>query len=203
MRIGKWFHAAEWTKIAIGQGHVDRLVILEIKYLFCLYFNIWNTIDQERYHNHAFNSISIMLRGWYYETELNVRWPRFIKAISVRFIPRSYTHRVGRSSKNAISITIGGPWSRTWTEISVLNWTVRTLTWGRKVIETQTTGGGSKSSRDEAARFGLPEGWRREWRKDKGIWEHDCPHGLDHVIDDTGKCTISYCDGCCSILKSK
>lgn len=138
MKIGNWFRALEWINVSLGQGDINRFVFIEIKYLFSIYLNIFNTIEQDRYHNHAFNAVSIMMRGWYYEYEMTPRieWPNLIRSLSVRFIPRDYVHKIGRSSPNAISITLAGPWAKTWTEIFE-NGNKKTLTWGRKVINQE------------------------------------------------------------------
>lgn len=146
MKIGNWFSLWDWSHVKIGVGYVDRLAIIEIKYLFSIYFNIWNTSEQDRYHNHAFNSVSIMLRGWYYEEDRTKLISRelmrttawflleLIQAPSIRWIGRNYMHRIHCSACDALSLTFAGPWAKTWQEIKVGDPAVRTFTWGRKEV---------------------------------------------------------------------
>lgn len=138
MKIGNWLRAFEWTTVIFGEGFLLRYVIFECKYLFCIYLNFWNTIAHDRFHTHAFPSISFFLRGWYYEEEL-YKGVRLYKAPMVRFIPRTNNHRMLQSSKDAITVTIGGPWDRMWSE-TFLDGTKRVLAWGRRVIHTNWPG---------------------------------------------------------------
>jgi hypothetical protein len=50
----------------------------------------------------------------------------------VRYIPRTYNHRLLRSLPDSVSILFAGPWAKTWTEEN--NSFVRTLTWGRREL---------------------------------------------------------------------
>ncbi len=38
------------------------------------------------------------------------------------------------------------------------------------------------------------EGWTRNYRDDKGIWEDTCPHGIGHEEG------VHGCEGCCKGL---
>ncbi len=136
MKLGKWFRALEWTRVVFGQGHLDRFVVVEIKFLFAIYWNRWNTIAHDRFHAHAFPAISIGLRGGYEEAVLigpGVASVDTYRAPWVRFISRTHNHRMLESTPNAISVTIAGPWDRIWTE-TLLDGTKRFLTWGRQEI---------------------------------------------------------------------
>jgi hypothetical protein len=138
MRIGNWLKAFEWTKVTFGEGYLDRLVVFECKYLFSIYYNRWNVVAHDRFHAHAFAAISIFLRGWYVERTLHEDsrtewWQSRLTAPLIRFIPRDHHHRMMESSKDAISITIAGPWDKMWSE-TFLNGSRRILGWGRKVI---------------------------------------------------------------------
>lgn len=137
MTLGKWFRCLQWTHVTFGTGHLNRLVLIEIKYLFAIYVNVWNVVEHDRFHTHAFSSISIFLKGQYYEEQLHevtcFRGVKLFKAPLIRFIPRTSNHRMLQSSKNAISVTIAGPWDRFWTE-TFMDGTKRVLTWGRHEI---------------------------------------------------------------------
>ncbi len=121
------------VRISLGEGFLDRFTIFECKRLFSIYFHVFNTIKQDRFHTHAFNGIAIVLRGGYLE-EIKDGSEVLKKQIrpGIRFIPRNYNHRLLESKPNTLSILFTGPWSKTWTEEN--DQFVRTLTWGRKEI---------------------------------------------------------------------
>lgn len=124
-----------WTKISIGKGFVDRLILVEWRHLFSVYYNLWHTVEQDRFHTHAFASIVIMLRGEYdEETILEDCTERVThRAPSIRFLPRTNNHRILESRNNATSLTLAGPWDRIWYE-TFLDGRKRFLTWGRDVL---------------------------------------------------------------------
>lgn len=122
------------VRVALGQGFLDRYTILELKWLCSVYFHVFNTVEQDRFHTHAFNGLAIVLRGGYWEEFLDESGQRCQKWVGpgIRYIPRAYNHRLLRSKSNTLSILFAGPWSRTWTEEN--DQFVRTLTWGRKEL---------------------------------------------------------------------
>jgi len=128
------------ARIALGKGFLDRFTIFEWKRFFSIYFHVFNTVEQDRFHTHAFNGIAILLYGWYEEEVKEEGRFSYRKKIrpSIRFIPRSYNHRILRSKPNTLSILFTGPWSKTWTEEN--EQFVRTLTWGRKEIQRKSHG---------------------------------------------------------------
>lgn len=121
------------TRVALGEGYLDRYTIFEWKRVFSIYFHVFNTIEQDRFHSHAFDGIAILLKGGYEEEikEGDVTYRKCIRP-GIRFIPREYNHRLLRSKPNTLSILFTGPWAKTWTEEN--DRYVRTLTWGRKEI---------------------------------------------------------------------
>lgn len=145
MKLGNWFVLWLWVRVVFGAGYLKRLVVFEIKYLCALYVNVWNVIEHDRYHQHAFPALSIGLRGGYKEEVLLNKGtgldgvPVLLTRVDeyrapwIRWIPRSHNHRMLESTPDAISITLAGPWDRMWTE-TFLNGFVRVLTWGRKVV---------------------------------------------------------------------
>jgi hypothetical protein len=130
--MNKFFKFCQWTHVVFGTGYLNRYVLIEIKYLFSVYINVWNVIEHDRFHTHAFPSISLFVKGQYFEEQLDNGVSLF-KAPMIRFIPRTSNHRMLQSSKNAISITVAGPWDKMWTE-TFLDGTKRVLSWGRKEI---------------------------------------------------------------------
>jgi hypothetical protein len=135
MKKGNWLRAWEWVRVVFGTGHLDRFVLFEIKYLFAIYYNVWNVIEHDRFHTHAFPAISFGIKGQYYEQQIKdgIIVKRLYKAPWFRFISRNNNHRMLNSSKNAISITIAGPWDCMWSE-TFLDGTKRILTWGKNVV---------------------------------------------------------------------
>jgi hypothetical protein len=136
MKRGNFFKALEWVKVVFGEGHLDRYVVAELKYLAAIYWNVWNVVQHDRFHQHAFPAVSIGVKGYYDEEVLledgTKRVDRY-QAPWVRFIPRSHNHRMLKSSPGAVSITVAGPWDRLWTE-EFLDGSKRVLTWGRKEV---------------------------------------------------------------------
>lgn len=146
MRLGKYGKLLHWDDTSIGIGNIKRFTIIEIKYLFGIIVNIFNTVDQDRFHSHAFHAWSWMIRGYYHEHVLKKQDdPRYFHphfpGVSVdfkkiersRFIPKNYIHKITRSSPNAISITFEGPWGPTWDEFFD-NGRIKHYSWGRKVL---------------------------------------------------------------------
>ena len=122
------------ARIILGEGFLDRFTIFEWKRCFSIYFHVFNTVKQDRFHTHAFNGIAILFYGSY-EEEVKIGSNIYRKNIgpSIRYIPRSYNHKLLKSKPNTLSILFAGPWSKTWTEEN--DQFVRTLTWGRKEIQ--------------------------------------------------------------------
>lgn len=138
MRLGIYGKILHKDRVGIGRGHIDRYTLFEFKYLGGVIFNVFNSIEQDRWHTHAFNSICIQLRGYYYEDTLQKIGNSYIpmqkeqiRAFRIRFLPRTHNHRILESSPNAWSLSIMGPWQKTWTET---RWDYRRIlyTWGRK-----------------------------------------------------------------------
>lgn len=129
--LGKVFH---FDKTSLGVGNIKRFTVIEIKYLGGIIVNIFNTENQDRFHSHAFNAFSLMVKGHYYE-DVIVDGKKIVtkKIEKSRFIPRNYIHKITKSSKNAVSVTFEGPWESTWNEYFD-NGRIKTYSWGRKVI---------------------------------------------------------------------
>ena len=121
------------VRVALGKGYLDKYTIFECKWFFCIYFHIFNTIEQDRFHTHAFNGIAILFKGGYEEQQKigNLILNKKV-GLGIRYIPRLYNHRLLKSKPNTMSILFTGPWVDFWTEEK--NGLVRTLTWGRKEV---------------------------------------------------------------------
>lgn len=91
--------------------------LIEIKCLFSIALIKFSGKSRECFHNHAFNSISWLLRGGLKEEFLDTSKPANIYRPS--FIPiftkRVTLHKVS-SVGDSWAITFRGPWSKTWLE---------------------------------------------------------------------------------------
>lgn len=137
--IKVWKH----NEVALGEGRVRAFTLFECKYLFSIIFYTWETIDQVRFHTHAFSSIAILLSGSYEEEVIdrdlgictrtvNQRW-------RPRFLPKDYCHSIKRSHPGTRTVVFAGPWKRTWWEFFPSAFdpnfgTWQRYTWGRKKI---------------------------------------------------------------------
>lgn len=133
MRLGKFGKILHFDNTYIGVGNIKRFTILEFKHVFGIIVNVFNTVDQDRFHSHAFHAMSLMIRGYYLEDVIEGNEVVTKKITKSRFIPKNYIHKIKESSKNAMSITFEGPWESTWNEYFD-NGRIKTYTWGRKVI---------------------------------------------------------------------
>lgn len=140
MKIFQWLVIMKWVNVVFGEGYLKRLIVFECKYLFSIYFNVWKTIEHDRFHTHAFSAISIMLRGEYDEERLaddGTVTKYTLKAPLVRFISRTNNHRMLKARGTTWSIALAGPWDKIWTETLVPNGEKRFLSWGRKILFEQ------------------------------------------------------------------
>lgn len=121
-------------RIQLGAGHLDRWTVFEKKNWFSIYIHRFNTVEQDRFHTHAFNAWAIVLRGGYKEQALYDDGKTDIVRIgpSIRFIGRDYNHRILRSVPNTWSIVFAGPWAKEWTETK--DGIIKVLGWGRKAL---------------------------------------------------------------------
>lgn len=125
------------VRISLGKGHLHRCCLIECKQFFSIYGHVFNTIEQDRFHTHAFNAIAILIKGGYEEEVIGsdglVRKVKI--GPGIRYIPRSYNHRLLKSEPNTLSLLFAGPWYSTWTEEN--DQYIRTLTWGRKELSRE------------------------------------------------------------------
>lgn len=94
-------------------GHVT---LFECKWLFSVYIHHLAMDVQDRFHTHAFNSVSFILWGGY--TEVVKRGmgdaPTYhleFQAPAVRYIPRGMNHKLLCARPNTVSLIITGPYA--------------------------------------------------------------------------------------------
>ena len=139
MRLGKYGKVLHVDTVALGKGYIKRYTLIELKWLGGIILNVYHTQEQDRFHTHAFPAVSLMLQGHYRESILlpsGQTTSRLRKAPDICYLPRSLCHRIMESTPGAMSVTLMGPWKKTWTEISE-DTKVRTYTWGRKRASSQ------------------------------------------------------------------
>lgn len=107
-------------RIDLGEQSVTELTILEYKKWFSIkLFNFHKSEGvQDRFHTHAFNAYSFLLKGDYIEEVLEDN--KIVKCLRSRskvlFIPKDSYHRITRS-KGCVTLLVTGPWGETFKEL--------------------------------------------------------------------------------------
>ena len=125
-------------EVALGLGSVTQYLIFENKHFLSLIFYRWNTIDQVRFHTHAFGAVAFLLRGWYWEKVLynGIEMTNFVNIpFYPRVLPRNYTHAIGNAKPGTMTMVITGPWQKYWYEFFPDTQLWVKYTWGRKIVE--------------------------------------------------------------------
>lgn len=125
-------------KVALGEGHVIQYTFFEFKRFGGIWFYNWKTIDQMRFHTHAFNAYAILLSGGYSEeirhSDGSISKNDVENKFKLRYIPREYCHRICESKKNTWTVVFFGSWAKTWKEYFPIRDEWVTYGWGRKVL---------------------------------------------------------------------
>ena len=129
-------------KVALGKGNVTQYTLIECKELFSIIFYRWNTIDQVRFHTHAFNAHAFLLRGFYHEKVISdgkIIDKTVNQWLKPRFLARNYCHSIGYAKPQTMTLVITGAWQETWQEYfpDTNEWV--TYSWGRKKIDTMNS----------------------------------------------------------------
>ena len=127
----------ERKSVALGEGNVQALAVFENKYLFGITVYKWFTIDQIRFHTHAFNAIAFLIKGWYWEKVIfnDVEMTNFVNIpFWPRLIPRNYCHAIQHAKPGTMTIVFSGPWQKHWFEYfpDTKKWIK--YNWGRKKV---------------------------------------------------------------------
>lgn len=111
---------------------VTAYVLIEIKSLFSIMLlHFPGNRSREAFHSHAFNAVTLWLKGAVREDELEGGW-RYFSAGNWKYTPRSMLHRIVARNTGAWALTFRGPWTDRWLEFK--NGIYTTLTHGRKEI---------------------------------------------------------------------
>ena len=125
-----------------GSG-VTGYFLVEIKSLFSIVLLHFASGSREAYHEHAFNALTIWLKGRVIELILSpvVRQQPDTHSIStaitwtagdIKYTPRECFHKI-EALEETWALSFRGPWVNTWRES--IRGKLRTLTHGRKVVE--------------------------------------------------------------------
>lgn len=112
------------------ESNVTGLFLIECKPLFSIVLLHFAKGTREAFHNHAFNALTVWLKGTVREhmlTGAKRKW----RAGEWKFTRRSDFHKV-EALTDAWALSFRGPWSARWNES--LGGCFTTLTHGRKVV---------------------------------------------------------------------
>jgi quercetin dioxygenase-like cupin family protein len=111
---------------------VTGYFIVEIKPLFSIVLLKFNKGTRDAYHSHAFNAVTIWLKGVVREHELfSPLKPRIWGSGDAKYTPRHNIHMV-EALTDTWALSIRGPWSKTWFEYK--DGKIIELTHGRVVV---------------------------------------------------------------------
>lgn len=125
-------------RIELGEGHIVQYTLFENKYIGGIWFYHWRSIEQNRFHTHAFNSIAVTLSGSYEEQVIKdgkIINKTVRKLFRPRFLPKNYCHRILSAKPNTWTMVIFSKWIPYWWEYFQDTKTWVKYTWGRKVVD--------------------------------------------------------------------
>lgn len=115
-----------------GSG-VTGYFLIEIKSLFSVVLLHFASGSREAYHEHAFNALTIWLKGLVIEWHLaDEPLGAFFRAGDIKYTPRETFHKI-EALEDTWALSFRGPWVDTWRES--IRGRLRTLTHGRRVVE--------------------------------------------------------------------
>ena len=124
----------EKKEVALGKGSVTQHILFENKNLFSILFYKWNTIDQIRFHTHAFSSFAFLIKGWYWEKVLfnGIEMTNFVnQPLWPRYLPKNYCHAIQNAKPGSLTMVLAGPWDKYWYEYFPVKGFWRKYSWGR------------------------------------------------------------------------
>lgn len=110
---------------------VTGYFVIECKSLFSIVLLRFDNGTREAYHAHAFNAVTLWLRGWVIEHLFTSATGRVYRPGSWKYTKRATIHRV-ESVGVSWALSFRGPWVDSWDEIR--NGVRVHLAHGRKVI---------------------------------------------------------------------
>jgi hypothetical protein len=122
-----------------AESSVSGFWLVEVKSLFSIVLLRFQGASRDAYHEHAFNSISWVLRGKLEEDlwsccDLHSKWPRtYTPSLRPVITRRNTFHKVDSHGTTWV-LSLRGPWSKTWQEYLPAEGRFATLTHGRKEV---------------------------------------------------------------------
>ena len=125
-------------RIELGEGHIVQYTIFEHKKIGGIWIYNWKSIEQNRFHTHAFGSYAFLLSGEY--TEEIIRDGEIQKRtvnqwLKPKHLPKNYTHRILEAKPNTWTMVFFGKWIPYWWEYFHDTKTWVKYGWGRKVLD--------------------------------------------------------------------
>ena len=125
-------------RIELGEGHIIQYTLFEHKKIGGIWIYNWKTIEQNRFHTHAFSSYAFLLSGEYLEeviTENGVEKRTVNQWMKPRYLPQNYTHRILEAKPNTWTIVFFSKWIDHWYEYFGDTKTWVKYGWGRRVLK--------------------------------------------------------------------
>lgn len=128
------------SKFTFGDQLVSQFVVFECKYLFSIIFFYFHESkgEQDRFHTHAFNALSIKFFGEYdehiIEEDNTNNWKVKKRTKVFKFFPRNSFHRIANST-GCLTLLLSGPWQKTWKEYIVKDQKTVDYSWGREKVK--------------------------------------------------------------------
>ena len=125
-------------RIELGKGHIVQYTIFEYKKLGGIWLYNWKTIEQNRFHTHAFSSYAFLLNGSYQEEVILDDGSKIYNSVNNKFrarhLPKDYCHKILEAEPNTWTIVFFGKWIKHWWEYFDDTKTWVKYGWGRKEI---------------------------------------------------------------------
>lgn len=121
------------------ESKVTGYFLIEWKQLFSIVLLKFENGTCNAYHSHAFDALSWVLRGKLQERYIEKNpllgtHTNYAPSLFPIWTQRKCMHKVSSVGTSWV-VSFRGPWAKTWeemTEIIPREWSVKTLTWGRK-----------------------------------------------------------------------
>jgi hypothetical protein len=125
-------------RIELGEGHIVQYTLFESKYWGGVWIYNWKTIEQNRFHTHAFSSYAFLLRGSYTEERIvdgKIEENTVNQWMKPRYLPMDYTHRILEAEPKTWTIVFFSKWKDHWWEYFNDTKTWIKYGWGRKKLD--------------------------------------------------------------------
>lgn len=122
------------------ESPVTGFFVIEIKSLFSIVFLKFNKGMRESFHDHAFNALTLWLKGTAIEYVHNKAFKNVVSRIwkspTLKYTPRWLMHRI-EAPQDVYAFSLRGPWSKTWKEYNPSTGLTTTLKNNREVISIE------------------------------------------------------------------